>query len=561
MSRFSVLPAVVILIWISRPAFSQNDAVSEARDAMSRGEYARAANLLSAAIKENPSADAYVYLGISYAHTREWMQAEETLKEGARRYPSDPRFHNELAGVYLAANDLDRARQSLRTALTIDPGNKYANDLLATVDMSMGNVEAALNAWNRDDRPIVGGVLQNGHVEFENWVVAKASTFRVGEKLTWDKWKTTETRLRETGIYSNVGLEIEPTTAPDRYTAVIRTSSKTNSKETLLIPLLEAVFFETPSLTLFNLGNTGINLNSSYRFATNRHRARVGVHAPLPLPGLFFFEGTGTYRSERWDITRPAIDNGIDKRFYFQSTGFEAQLKHIPHYRVELAAGFEYRNRTASGSQPGLALDSRNTGKVLFEASVLPFAGRFRSRIHGHTFIARKDFLSDMNYSGGTLEWNNHWIPDEAEKMSLEVTVKGGTTRGEVPIDDYFILGVRQVTANLLRAHNTVSRTGHYGNSPMATSFTLMNATFDRRIRRLPLLNLLNVPYADLKWQIFVDAARTFDRAHVFEEGKILVDVGAGFRVETPTRLFNLTYGRSLRDGTGTLAAYLGRRW
>jgi hypothetical protein len=41
----------------------------------------------------------------------------------------------------------------------------------------------------------------------------------------------------------------------------------------------------------------------------------------------------------------------------------------------------------------------------------------------------------------------------------------------------------------------------------------------------------------------------------------LLIDVGGGFKLETPTRIFNLTYGRSLRDGSGTLAAYVQKRW
>lgn len=153
MSRFSLI--LVALLLFPRFAGSQGDALSDARAAMARGDYARAANLLSASIRTQPSADAYVYLGISYAQTREWMRAEATLQEGAERYPQDPRFHNELAGVYLAANDLEKARQSLQKALAIDPANKYATDLIATVDMSMGNVEAALAKWNRDGRPII----------------------------------------------------------------------------------------------------------------------------------------------------------------------------------------------------------------------------------------------------------------------------------------------------------------------------------------------------------------------------------------------------------------------
>jgi hypothetical protein len=95
----------------------------------------------------------------------------------------------------------------------------------------------------------------------------------------------------------------------------------------------------------------------------------------------------------------------------------------------------------------------------------------------------------------------------------------------------------------------------------MGTSFSLANVSYERMIRRLPFFNVLNFPYVDLKWIFFTDGARTFDRANVFEEGKFLVDVGGGFKLDTPTGALNLTYGRSLRDGTGTFAAYLGKHW
>jgi Tetratricopeptide repeat len=561
MSRFSRVVQLALLLVITGSAWAQTDALSEAKAAMASGEYPRAANLLSAAIATQPSADAYVYLGISYAHMREWMKAEDTLKEGSTQYPQDPRFHNELAGVYLAANDLARARQSLQNALEVDPTNKYAKDLLATVDMSMGNVADALKIWNKDGRPIIGDILHNSHAGNENWTISKASAFRTGDTLTWGKWKTTEARLRETGIYSSVGVDIEPTTSPDRYTAVIRTAPRTLSKQQLVVPLLETLFFRSPTLDIWNIRNSAITLHMGYRFATNRHRAEVGFLAPLPLPGLLFLEATGTFRSERWDISEPALDTGYDPRFYYQSTGVLTMLRHIPHYRIELGAGFEYRNRTVHGSQPGLALDSRNTGKILFEATILPSDGRYRSRLHGESFIARKNLLGDMDYSGGTAEWNNRYLVDKDGKNIVEATLKTGTSRGDIPVDDYFVLGVRQRTDNYLRGHNAVDDEGHFGHAPMGTSFGLFYTTYERLIRRLPLFNVLNAPYLDLKWLVFVDGGRTFDRAHIFEQGKTLVDVGGGFKIDSPIRLFYLTYGRSLRDGTGTFAAYLGRRW
>src|SRR4030095_14606435 len=105
MSRLSRHLLATLLVLTIREACAQTDSVTEARTAMINGEYPKAAALLSEQIKTEPSADAYVYLGISYAHMREWMRAEETLKEGSSRYPKDPRFHNELAGVYLASKD------------------------------------------------------------------------------------------------------------------------------------------------------------------------------------------------------------------------------------------------------------------------------------------------------------------------------------------------------------------------------------------------------------------------------------------------------------------------
>ena len=565
MRSLSRLTAVLLLFLIfSRPLFAQNDTVSQARELMGREDYAGAARLLSSSIASQPSADAYLYLGISYAHIREWMRSELTLQEGATRYPDDPRFHNELAGVYLAANDIDKARDSLKRALSIDPQNKYAADLLATVDMSVGDVKGALEAWNRDGRPVIGEILHNGRIEFENWTIRKASAFRTGDVLTWGKWKTTEARLENAWIYANQGIQIEPTISPDRYRAIIRTVPKTTTvQQFAFTAFMEAVFFKAVQLRLWNIGKSTVSTRTGYRFATNRLRGEMGMMAPLPLPGLPSFEATGFYRSERWNIAPSEKDTGFDPRFYFKAVGIRGELRHIPHYRIDLRLGYEYRNRTASGAQPGLQLNNLNTGKLILKTGFLLFDGRHRSRIFAEGFLAREVFLSDIPFSGGTVEWDTRYLPEKDGKSTIEIVLKTGTTRGALPVDEYFVLGLRPPTPTdvVLRGHNAISQTGHFGNAPMGTSFTLVNTTFDRRIRRLPLFNVLNEPYVDLKWLIFVDGARSFDRAGVFQAGEILVDVGGGFRFETPTRTFNITYGRSLRDGTRVLSAYLSRRW
>src|SRR5438046_10622329 len=99
-------------------AFAQ---VDEAHEAIDKGEYVRAVNILSDALVTRPTADTYLYLGIAYGRMKEYQKAEDTLKEGSGRYPQDSRFHNELADLYLTNNDRDAAKSELRNSLVVDP--------------------------------------------------------------------------------------------------------------------------------------------------------------------------------------------------------------------------------------------------------------------------------------------------------------------------------------------------------------------------------------------------------------------------------------------------------
>src|SRR5947207_14132455 len=119
MKAISAISTGLVLLF-AVAAFAQ---VDEAREAIDKGEYVRAINILSDAISTRPTADAYLYLGIAYARVKEYQQAEDTLKEGSRRYPQDFRFHNELADLYLTNNDGDAAKSELRRSLVVDPNN------------------------------------------------------------------------------------------------------------------------------------------------------------------------------------------------------------------------------------------------------------------------------------------------------------------------------------------------------------------------------------------------------------------------------------------------------
>src|SRR6266567_3792218 len=200
------ISTVFVFFFTAHIAFAQID---EARDAIDRGEYVRAVNILSETLARNPVPDAYLYLGIAYTAMKEYQKAEDILKEGNQRYRKD-------------------AKAELERTLVIDPNNNYASDLLATINMSEGEVQAALQSWNKSGRPVINDILHNYYLTFSSWVVRDAVAFHPAGVLKYSQWKTTESRLFETDNFSNVGLEIEPTVIPDQYNAIVRTTAKTN---------------------------------------------------------------------------------------------------------------------------------------------------------------------------------------------------------------------------------------------------------------------------------------------------------------------------------------------
>src|SRR5712691_3234248 len=260
------ISTVLVFFLAAHSAFAQ---VDEARDAIDKGEYVRAVNILSDALASRPTADTYLYLGIAYGRMKEYQKAEGTLKGGSQRYPRDSRFHNELADLYLTNNDRDAAKAELRSALAADPGNNYASDLLATINMSEGEVQTALRSWNKSGRPVIDDILHNYYLTFSSWVVKDGVAFHPAGILKYSQWKTTESRLFETDNFANVGLEIEPTVVPDQYNAVVRTTAKTNSLGAFLFGVFKGAPIKTSYADLWNIGNSGMNFNGNYRWETN----------------------------------------------------------------------------------------------------------------------------------------------------------------------------------------------------------------------------------------------------------------------------------------------------
>jgi tetratricopeptide (TPR) repeat protein len=550
--------AVLIILFITVRSFAQLD---EARQAIELGENVRAVNILSAELADRPTADAYLLLGNAYVNMKEFQKAEDILKEGSERFSNDARFFNALGDLYLTNNDVDAAKSALRRALRVDSKNNYASDRLATIDMSEGEVQSALRSWNRTGRPVIDDILHNYYLSFGSWVVRKAVAFHPSGVLRYSDWKTTEARLLETNNFANVGLEVEPTAIPDRYNAVVRTTTKTNGLGDFAFNLFKGLPFQTNYLDVWNIGNRGINFNSDYRWQAVRRRLDGQLEIPVPFPGLLYLELGDTWRRERWNLSPNVQPQYLGvARFLYDANILRLHVKQIPHYRFDIGGGVDYFNRAASGDIPQLDMNSQNVGKFSLESNIRIFDSRYQNRLHLEGFTAQQSILGNITYTGGVAELNNRFTLSRDNRAYLDWTVKGGTAGGNLPVEDYFVLGIdTRSTRNPLRGH-AVSDHGVYGRGPMGTDFVLVNTDVERRIATVPFFNSFNIPFVTVKWEVFLDGAKTWDRQHIFKEGKLWIDTGAGIRLETPTHSFNLVYGRSLRDGTAVFMAYVERR-
>ena len=550
------LAAVVIVLLLTELALAQ---VDEARQAIERKEYFKAVEILSAALADQPSADTYLYLGIAYRRMREYQKAEDIFRQGIGRYPEDTRFHIELADQFLENNDIDAAKSQLRHTLDIDPTNNYASDQLATIDMSQGNIQSALRSWNKSGRPFINDILHNYNLNFNSWVVRSALAFNPAGTLRYSEWKTTEWRLLESDNFSNVGLELEPTRVPDQYNAVVRTTRKTNTPADFVFNAVKGAPVARSYVDIWDIGNSGVNFNGSYWWNANRRRGDGAFKIPLPVGGLTFLEMGSNWRAERWDLRFIQPDLASEANLDFRATTMGIGVQTIPHYRVAVGAGFLYRNRYATGELPQIFTNSLNLGK--FMAGVdLRIVDRttYQNRLHVDAFAARSSIIGNMNFTGGTAELNNRHILSRDTATYFDWALKGGTAFGALPVEEYFVLGLDITPPNLLRGHRAWR--GPYGNAPMGTDFVLLNTDIERRLKTLPFFNALNIPYMTVKWEAFFDAAKSWDRANVFQEGELFLDIGAGIKLETPTYSLNFIYGRALREGSNVFFAYYQRR-
>lgn len=94
-----------------------DDEMNNAQTMFSKGEFKKAAkHLISALSYDNTRADAWNLLGRCYREMKDYGAAEKSYKRAAALTPDDAIIYNNMAIVYMMLNQLDDARDNVRTA-------------------------------------------------------------------------------------------------------------------------------------------------------------------------------------------------------------------------------------------------------------------------------------------------------------------------------------------------------------------------------------------------------------------------------------------------------------
>jgi hypothetical protein len=109
---------------------------------------------------------------------------------------------------YRRTREIVDAKAQLRNALIADPDDVYASELLASLDLSDGNIGPALAVLNQHGDPQIAWILDNYSLTFSSWIKSSALAFSPEKVLRLSEWKTTAARLGHESL-AGVGLELE----------------------------------------------------------------------------------------------------------------------------------------------------------------------------------------------------------------------------------------------------------------------------------------------------------------------------------------------------------------
>lgn len=517
------------------------------------------------AVRQSPAepADLELDRGLALAQLHRLREAEAALQAGHQGHPRDPRFLVELGGIAYLEKRFSTAKKELRRALDMDPRDAYANNLLASIYFLEGNLEAALQYWNRAEKPIVSDLMYDPQPKLDPLILDRAFQFSPGSVWKRNQFLTTQAELKLLDLFPHTYYELAA--QPDGSFKLVWHDSERPAWDSTTLdsiaPMLRGLPYQSVYPEFANLNNKGLNWLSFVRWDDEKRWLSSEAAWPLeenPKQRIrLYFVG----RNENWNITRTLAPTAPSAAgFNMRRAVVGAEVASIAGWQWQwnLAAEYSYRDfRTLTGI-PGPAerffTDSSGlTLRANIQRSLIRFPERRFSLDAGASGEAGKFTAKPLGRYGrveGLLAAN--WLP-QATGEDYEVTslLRTGGTAGQVPFDELYMLGFDRDNELWMRGHNGLVN-GQKGNAPLGTNFILSNSDIDKVVYDGGFLLVKAGP--------FVDTGDITDPSQFFGSRKWLTDTG----LQTTVRVlgsfeFVLGYGKDLRSGNNTFYSTVTR--
>ncbi len=539
---------ISLVAWLSLllipPALTAGtgELLSRGRTELEAERYLAAESLFRQVLEQEASnGEASFLLGLALAKQERWADAEKELERAVLLKPGYAAAHAELAGVYFKQDRREKARASLQTALKLDPQNSYARSFLAILSYLQDRRLEALHHWNLLGEPHIAQVevLISGDTEPK----LAESLFRFNEGEVLDRKQLLQAYWVQGrfGLGPRFGWQLDP---------------QTGGRWNLRVDL-------PPGSDSFS-NKTGFLIENASRVLFNRE---VGL-------GLRDGRGRQLAGGVRWDAPRKRAGASAGVPFFSSSSDL-------------LRVGFDFRDEEWSHTASGAEYDYR-TEKVfgayewlMSERRSLAFHGGYQRqsfRFHGNdaalpqsphllavglewnqlwgldagenvrlSWMARFDAFSPLAGAGEpahrmTSGLGIDWTVARKTETRLRVSLQGGFSGRDLPLDHYFLFGIGPDARLPLKAHPELGD-GRRGNSPMGRDFVLLGAELGRRLCRWRFLEVGGF--------VFSDTAFVSGRPFLPGEGEWFQDVGVGLRFKVLGQEFlNVFLGLDTRNRT-----------
>jgi hypothetical protein len=501
---------------------------------------------------------------MALAHLGRGEEAREAFQAGQKKQPRDKRFPIELAGLAFKQKHFADARRDLRRALRLDPKDAYALDFLATVELLEQNLEAALNLWNRVDKPRIEEVIADPQLRVDSVLLDHAFAFAPAAVLKVEDYRTTQARIAMLGIFSRYQFELTPRPGNsteeqrqkfDLFFRAVERNGWGDSKLEGALSLLRGVPYETVYPEYFNLGHSAMNLTSLVRWDSNKRRIFASLSAPLRRNPGRNYQFYADSRNENWDLSQTFHAIGAPlANLNLQKVEAGAEIRSVVNGRWSWNSGVDLSNRWFRNLEGHVTPFFTNGFSLKVQAGLdyellnLP-EDRISVRLGaseqcGRFFATPSSFFSLTQ--GSSLM---HWFPKpRGDDYEISAELRAGRTQGRVPFDELFILGLERDNGLWLRAH-IGTRDGKKGSAPLGRDYILSNWEINKHIYQGRLFDVRLAP--------FLDTGRTYD-AH-FGSREWLWDTGGQVKARVLGGVeVVFTYGKDLRSGRNTYYVLVG---